>query len=124
MASPLKLSRAAAATRTHPSHPHAPAELAACRPHLEAELALLRDVRVVIVLGRIAWEGWLRASGWWERLPARERPPFAHGSETRMANGVTLLCSYHPSRQNTNTGTLTRQMWHDVFRRAREIVGG
>jgi uracil-DNA glycosylase family 4 len=106
-----------------PANKPTPAELTACRPHLEAELALLRDVRVVIVLGRIAWEGWLRASGWWQRLPARERPPFAHGAETRMPDGTTLLCSYHPSRQNTNTGTLTRAMWHGVFRRARALAG-
>jgi uracil-DNA glycosylase len=74
---------------------------------------------VVVALGRIGWEAWLRASGWWDRLPARERPPFGHATETPLADGTRLLCSYHPSRQNTHTGRLTRAMWHGIFRRAR-----
>jgi uracil-DNA glycosylase family 4 len=93
-------------------------ELERCRPFLAAEVALLHDVRVVVTLGGIGHEAWLRASGWWERLPARRRPRFAHGAES-VLDGVTLIASYHPSRQNTNTGRLTRDMWHDVFRRAR-----
>ena len=97
-------------------------ELNRCRPYLEAEIALLRDVKVVVVLGRIAWEWWLRAAGWWARLPASERPEFGHGAETVMADGVHLICSYHPSRQNTNTGKLTRPMWHSIFRRARVVI--
>ncbi len=93
------------------------AELERCRGFLAAECALLREVRVVVTLGRIGHEAWLRATGWWERLAARERPRFAHGAEATL-EGVTLLASYHPSRQNTNTGRLTRPMWHAVFRRA------
>lgn len=99
-------------------------ELDRCRPWLEAELRLLREVRVVLVLGRIAWESYLRAAGWWERLPPRERPPFAHGAESRLPDGRTLLASYHPSRQNTNTGRLTPAMWDAVFARARVLADG
>ena len=98
------------------------AELARCRPYLEAEIAALRQVRVVVTLGRIAHEGYLRAAGWWEQLPAARRPPFGHGTSTRLPNGLTLIASFHPSRQNTNTGKLTRAMWHSVFRRARGIL--
>jgi len=105
-----------------PANKPTPAELTNCRPHLQAEIALLKDVRVVIVLGRIAWEGWLRATGWWDRLPSRDRPAFAHAEESRMPDGITLICSYHPSRQNTNTGKLTRKMWHQVFERARTLA--
>ena len=68
------------------------------------------------------WEAWLRASGWWERLPVRERPRFGHGVEGRLPDGTLVICSFHPSRQNTNTGKLTRAMWHDIFRRARTVV--
>ena len=97
-------------------------ELERCRPWLERELVLLRDVRVVIVLGRIGWERWLRASGWWERLGPTGRPAFGHGIETTLASGLVLLSSFHPSRQNTNTGRLTRGMWHAIFARARDLV--
>lgn len=97
-------------------------ELARCRSYLESELARLRRARVVLVLGRVAHETWLRASGWWDRIPARERPVFAHGAEARLPDGTILLSSYHPSRQNTQTGRLTRAMWDEVFRRARRRV--
>jgi uracil-DNA glycosylase family 4 len=106
-----------------PGNKPTPAELDRCRPFLVAELALLKP-RVVLALGRIGHEAWLRASGWWERLPARERPRFAHASEARLPDGVTLLASFHPSRQNTQTGKLTLPMWRAVFARARRLVDG
>ncbi len=96
-------------------------ELDRCRPFLEEELRLLSDVRVVLGLGRIGWESWLRAAGWWSRLAARERPKFAHGAEAVLPDGTRLVASFHPSRQNTNTGRLTRPMWYDVFERIRTI---
>jgi uracil-DNA glycosylase family 4 len=97
-------------------------ELEHCRPYLAAETRLLRHVRVVVLLGRIGYEAWLKASGWWEKLPPRERPRFAHGAESTLPDGTLVICSFHPSRQNTNTGRLTRAMWHAVFKRAREIL--
>ncbi|HKU59929.1 MAG TPA: uracil-DNA glycosylase [Gemmatimonadales bacterium] len=98
-------------------------ELDRCRPWLVQELQLLDRVRVVIALGRIAREAWLRASGWWERLPARERPGFGHGATTTLPDGTVFITSYHPSRQNTNTGRLTREMWYAPFRDARRLLG-
>ena len=53
-----------------------------------------------------------------------ERPRFSHGGETDLPNGTSLISSYHPSRQNTNTRKLTRPMWHGIFRRARELLDG
>jgi uracil-DNA glycosylase family 4 len=97
-------------------------ELELCRRYLEAELELLQAVRVVLTLGRIGWESWLRAAGWWKRLSPRVRPCFGHGEEALLPDGTTLVASYHPSRQNTNTGKLTRAMWHGVFRRIRTIL--
>jgi uracil-DNA glycosylase family 4 len=94
-------------------------ELARCRPYLEAELRLLPRVRTVLALGRVSWEAWLRAAGWWDRLPAANRPPFGHDRETTLPDGTVLVTSFHPSRQNTNTGKLTRQMWYAVFERLR-----
>jgi uracil-DNA glycosylase family 4 len=113
----------AAARCAPPGNRPTTTELDACRDHLIAELALLGDVRVVVVLGRIAWESWLRASGWWTRLARSGRPPFAHGAEATLPDRTHLICSYHPSRQNTNTGRLTRPMWHAVFARARALAG-
>lgn len=107
-----------------PDNKPTPEELANCRPYLEAELTLLRSVRVVVVLGRIAWENYLKASGWWAQLKPADRPPFGHGRVHRFPDGVTLISSFHPSRQNTNTGKLTREMWYAIFRRARELVSG
>lgn len=102
-----------------PDNKPAPAELAACQPFLEQELALLGQVKVVLALGRIAFERYLRL------LKGRGvnvgKPAFAHGAEYRLG-GPVLLCSYHPSRQNTNTGVLTQSMWADVFARARELI--
>lgn len=97
-------------------------ELDRCRPYLLAELALLPEVRAVLALGRIGWESWLRAAGWWQRLGVRDRPRFAHGEETVLPNAMVLVSSFHPSRQNTNTGRLTRPMWHDIFDQLRRIV--
>jgi uracil-DNA glycosylase family 4 len=97
-------------------------ELANCRPWLESEIRLLSRVRVVLALGSIAHEAWLRAAGWWELLAARERPKFAHGAEATLRDGSALISSYHPSRQNTNTGRLTREMWYAIFTRTRQLV--
>lgn len=97
-------------------------ELDRCRRYLELEIQLLQSVRVIVGLGRIGWESWLRASGWWERLTPAARPRFRHGEETVLPDGLVLLASFHPSRQNTNTGRLTRPMWHAIFARARALL--
>ena len=76
----------------------------------------------MIALGRIAHDSWLKAAGWWASLAPSARPRFAHGAEARLPDGALLISSYHPSRQNTNTGKLTRAMWHAVFRRAWKIL--
>jgi uracil-DNA glycosylase family 4 len=97
-------------------------ELVACRPFLEREIELLTRVRVVLTLGHLGHEAWLRAAGWWDHLRAAKRPRFSHGGKTRLSDGRWLVSSYHPSRQNTNTGRLTRRMWHGVFRRVRTLL--
>jgi uracil-DNA glycosylase family 4 len=114
----------AAARCAPPGNKPRPAELERCRPYLAAELAQLSRRRVVLVLGRIAHDAYLRAAGWWDRLPPAGRPRFAHGALTRLPDGTLLVASYHPSRQNTNTGKLTRAMWHAVFRRVRRLLEG
>ena len=112
----------AAARCAPPGNKPSRGELDRCRPYLVAELRMLGRVRVVVTLGRIAHESWLKAAGWWERLPPRARPAFAHGAVTTLPDGSVVIASYHPSRQNTNTGRLTRAMWDAVFRTARALL--
>lgn len=101
------------------------AELARCRRFLAAELALLTELRVVLALGRVAFDAVLAAwSAAGRGEPPWPRPRFAHGAELALGGGVTLLAAYHPSRQNTQTGRLTQAMWLAVFRRARTLLDG
>jgi uracil-DNA glycosylase family 4 len=107
----------AAARCAPPGNKPLPAELEACRPYLEAELGHLTGAPVILALGRIAHEAILRIL---HLKPAGF--PFGHGAEHRLPDGRMLLDSYHPSRQNTNTGKLTRPMWRAVFRRAKTLM--
>ena len=97
-------------------------EKATCRSYLAGEMSLLTDVRVVVALGRIAFDGYLAARRELGMTPPMPAPKFAHGAAYTLQDGVTLVSSYHPSRQNTNTGTLTRRMFEDVFEAVREIL--
>jgi uracil-DNA glycosylase family 4 len=89
-----------------------PLEVATCRNYLEASLAALAKVKVLIALGQIAHGSAAKAL----QLPRSTK--FAHGAESRSPDGRILLSSYHCSRQNTNTGKLTREMFERVFKRA------
>jgi uracil-DNA glycosylase family 4 len=98
-------------------------ELETCRRWLLAELALLPRLRVVVVLGRMAHDAFLAGEAARGHLVLRPRPAFGHGAEHRLPWGLTLLCSYHPSQQNTFTGKLTRPMLDRVLRRAATLAG-
>ena len=105
-----------------PANKPAPREIARCQPYFLEELELLDRVSVVVGLGRIGWQAYLRARlrlGLPRPTPA---PKFAHGATARFADGVTLIASYHPSQQNTFTGRLTRPMLRGIFRRARALL--
>lgn len=93
-----------------------PVEIATCRRFYEAALAGLPEVRVVVALGRIAHDAAVRAAG--GRLA---QFPFAHLAEHRLADGRTLVDSYHCSRYNQNTGRLTPAMFEAVFARALQM---
>lgn len=99
-------------------------ELANCQPYFLLELGLLAEVRVVVALGRIAFDAYLRAREALGHPSAKPRPRFAHNRAWRFPEGATLIASYHPSRQNTQTGKLTRRMFGAVFRKARRALTG
>ncbi len=118
---------AAAVRCAPPDNKPTPAELTRCLPWLAAELDELRDLRVVVALGRIAFDATLRLLRG-RGLPPAPRPAFGHGLLHRLdllsQHGfgdahLTLIASYHPSRQNTNTGKLTEPMFDQVFEAAR-----
>ena len=104
------------------------AELAACSQYTDRELAALPNLRVVIALGRFAFDAYLdhlnrRATQLGQAILRRSSYPFAHAAEHTVPNGIILLASYHPSNQNTATGKLTAAMFESVFVRARELAG-
>jgi uracil-DNA glycosylase family 4 len=106
-----------------PANKPAPDELRNCAPFLDEEIGLLKNLRVVVCLGKIAFDGFLahaRRSG---QITSRAGMNFAHGAEFTLPNGLTVIASYHPSQQNTNTGKLTRPMLLKIFKRARELAG-
>jgi uracil-DNA glycosylase family 4 len=100
-----------------------PQEIRNCSPHLTAELAALPRVRVVVCLGKIAWDGYLAHLLNEGVIERRSAFTFTHGAEYTLPNGLTLLGSYHPSLRNTNTGRLNRPMFARVFLRALELSG-
>lgn len=104
-----------------PMNKPAPAEIARCLPFLERELALLRRVRVVVALGRIGFDVCRRVFAS-RGAPARSLR-FGHGAVYDLRpRGPVFIASYHPSRQNTNTGKLTESMLDAVFGRARAVL--
>lgn len=126
---------AAAVRCAPPDNKPTPGEIAACAAHLDAELACLPRLSVVMALGRIACDAyfaWLARQG----LLVRPRPAFAHGAtwvaspasagagHARPVGVPSLVMAYHPSRQNTNTGRLTQPMMREAFAVARRMLDG
>ena len=124
-----------------PDNKPLPSELANCSQFLDREFAGLKEVKVVVALGKIAFDAYLnylKRRLYLER-PDREFPPnenrvgwgtrftrkgytFRHGARYAMADGKVLLASYHPSNQNTQTGKLTREMFRKIFEEAARIA--
>ncbi len=97
-------------------------ELANCAPWLDEEIQLLGRLKVVVCLGRIAFDGFLASAVRRGVIKAKRGYVFGHGVEYELPDGVMLLASFHPSLQNTNTGKLTRGMFVNIFERAQQIA--
>jgi uracil-DNA glycosylase family 4 len=115
---------AATARCAPPANKPLPEEIANCREYLTRELALLRDLRAVLALGKIAMEGFLavlRAQG---RVPHRRAYAFGHGVQHDLGDEIALFGSYHPSQQNTFTGKLTPAGMDSVLKAVRRHIDG
>lgn len=106
-----------------PGNKPLPEEIANCAPFLDEEIAALSNLRVIVCLGRIGFDGVTRHLLRAGKIESRNKLQFAHGAEYTLPNGFTLLASYHPSLQNTNTGKLTKAMFLAIFQRARQLCG-
>jgi uracil-DNA glycosylase family 4 len=114
----------AAARCAPPGNKPLPEELRNCRPFLEREMDALPNIKVVVALGKIAFDTYLAIMKSRGIIASRAPYLFGHNCEYHLADGQPmLLASYHPSQQNTSTGKLTEKMLLDVFRRARKLAG-
>lgn len=100
-----------------------PEEIRTCAQHLADEIAALPKVKVVVCLGKVAWDAYLAHLVRAGVIERRAPYVFGHGAEYKLPNGLILLGSYHPSLRNTNTGKLNRPMLLRIFMRARKLAG-
>lgn len=105
-----------------PDNKPTPEEIAACAPYLDREIAALKNLKVVVALGKIGFEAYLNFLRRQDHAIAKKDYIFGHAAEYKMPNGVTLLASYHPSNQNTATGKLTEKMFTEIFKRAKKLA--
>jgi uracil-DNA glycosylase len=112
----------AAARCAPPDNKPLPEELARCAPFLERELEGLKDLRVIVALGRIGFEAYLNYLLRKKQITTKRQYEFRHGAEYALPDGRVLLASYHPSNQNTQTGKLTKAMFRRIFQRARVLA--
>lgn len=105
-----------------PGNKPTPEELRNCAPWLDEEIRLLQNLRVVVCLGRIAFDGLVSHAQRSGTISSRAGYTFAHGAEFTLPNGLRAIASFHPSLQNTNTGRLTRPMFLSIFQRASQLA--
>lgn len=105
-----------------PDNKPLPQELENCAPYLDRELAHLRNLKVIVALGRIAFDAYLNYLKRRGQIVTKKAYIFRHGARYKMPDGRTVLASYHPSNQNTQTGKLTRQMFLRIFKEAAQLA--
>jgi uracil-DNA glycosylase family 4 len=97
-------------------------EILNCQPYLLNEMRLLKNMKVIVGLGRVGFESAVAGLRELKKWSFDKKPKFAHGAEYSIDNRLTLLASFHPSQQNTFTGKLTEPMFDSIFRRARLLL--
>jgi uracil-DNA glycosylase family 4 len=99
-----------------------PQEIVACSSFLDRELAGMKSVKVVVTLGKIGFDAYLNHLKRAGVITSKTAYQFGHGATYELPNGITLIASYHPSLQNTNTGKLTEKMFLEIFRKGAKII--
>jgi uracil-DNA glycosylase family 4 len=105
-----------------PDNKPTPLEIANCAPFLDREVDGLRNVQVVVALGRIGFDAYLNHLRRKGIIKSKAQYVFGHGARYTMPHGMILLASYHPSNQNTNTGKLTEEMFTEIFQQAKKLL--
>ncbi len=105
-----------------PQNKPTPKELQNCHPYFLEELRLLKSVRVIVGLGKIAFNTVFRALKELQMTSLKNKPAFGHGVVAPIAPNLLLIGSYHPSQQNTFTGRLTRPMFESIFQKAKNLL--
>ena len=105
-----------------PENKPLPQELANCAPYLERELQGLSRAKVVVALGKIAFDAYLNSQKRLGKLESKKGFIFQHAAKYKLPDGLTLLASYHPSNQNTQTGKLTHEMFLQIFKVAARLA--
>lgn len=105
-----------------PQNKPAREEIEHCQPYLLEELSIFSHVRVIVALGKIAFDRTLTSLEKMGMEHFEKRPKFGHGATYGIGNKLTLIASYHPSQQNTFTGKLTRPMFESIFRNASRLI--
>lgn len=112
----------AAARCAPPDNKPLPQELAHCAPYLERELDGLKKLKVIVALGKIAFDAYLNFLKRRGLVTSRAGYIFQHGAQYKMPDGRMLIASYHPSNQNTQTGKLTKPMFMSIFKEAARLA--
>lgn len=99
-----------------------PAEIRNCRPYLLKELQLLKNLRVIVGLGKVGFDATISSFEQLGLSNLKRKPKFSHGAAYQLNDHITLLASFHPSQQNTFTGKLTEPMFDAIFRHARSLL--
>jgi uracil-DNA glycosylase family 4 len=105
-----------------PDNKPLPQELAECSTFLDREITGLRNLRVIVALGKIGFDAYLNYVKRRGLIASKKTYVFKHGASYRLPDGKTLLASYHPSNQNTQTGKLTRKMFVEIFQEAATLA--
>lgn len=106
-----------------PANKPAKQEFSNCHAYLEKEFQILINKRVILCLGQLAFSHVIKMLESTRNTPLKPRPKFKHGLEMRINSNLRLAASYHPSQQNTFTGKLTEEMFDDIFRSIKNIIG-